>query len=319
MSVRTAGVRGKLLAMLSAIAISAAISTPAPAAQFSFAAFGDTPYNADEEPQLIAMIAEMNHEPLAFTLHVGDFKDARSECSDALFLQRREWFALSRHAFFYTPGDNEWVDCRRARWAPRDPLERLTKLRELFFTRDSSLGQRPLHADRQSARGYPENMRWFVEDVVFATLNIPGPDNHHSAMPEESGRRTRAVLDWMREAFGVARERRLAAVVLATQADLWTGNAGFAEILKTLSAEAQRYDGEVLVVHGDTHWFRFDKPLVDPASGRKVDNVTRLEVYGSPFVNWVQVTVTTGNGRAKFSVVQGSEVAAKQAPAQPSR
>jgi hypothetical protein len=310
-------IRGKVRALLGAIAVSAAISTPAPAAQFAFAAFGDTPYNADEEPQLIAMIAEMNHEPLAFTLHVGDFKDARAECSDALFLQRREWFALSQHAFFYTPGDNEWVDCRRARWAPRDPLERLAKLRELFFTRDSSLGQPPLHADRQSARGYPENMRWLVEDVVFATLNIPGPDNHHSAMPEESRRRTRAVLDWMREAFGVARERRLPAVVLATQADLWTGNAGFAEILKTLSAEAQRYDGEVLVVHGDTHWFRFDKPLVDPASGRKIDNVTRLEVYGSPFVNWVHVTVGTGNGRATFSVVRGSEVAAKRAQPRP--
>jgi hypothetical protein len=319
MSFRGVGVRRNVRAMLGAIALFAAISTPAPAAQFAFAAFGDTPYNSDEEPQLIAMIAEMNHEPLAFALHVGDFKDARAECSDALFLQRREWFALSQHAFFYTPGDNEWVDCRRARWAPREPLERLGKLRELFFTRDSSLGQRPMHAERQSARGYPENMRWMVEDVVFATLNIPGPDNHRSAMPEESRHRTRAVLDWMREAFAVALEHRLAAVVLATQADLWAGNAGFAEILKTLATEAQRFEGEVLVVHGDTHWFRFDKPLVDPASGRKVDNVTRLEVYGSPFVNWVQVTVDTGNGRAKFSVTRGSDIGAKRAPSRPSR
>jgi hypothetical protein len=317
MSLRQVHFSGKALVTAAAIALSIVTSAPASAAQFSFAAFGDTPYNSDEEPQLISMIAEMNRQPLAFALHVGDFKDARTECSDGLFLQRREWFALSQHAFFYTPGDNDWVDCRRARWAPRDPLERLAKLRELFFTRDSSLGQRPLHADRQSARGYPENMRWLVQDVVFATLNIPGPDNHQGAMPAASTRRTGAVIDWMRLAFGVARERKLPALVLATQANLWTGSTGFAEILKALAAEAQRYDGEVLVVHGDTHWFRFDKPLVDPASGAKVANVTRLEVYGSPFVNWVHVTVTTGNGRANFSVVRGSEVAAKSAQPRP--
>jgi hypothetical protein len=284
---------------------------PATAGQFAFAAFGDMPYNRDEEPQLAAMIAEMNRERLAFSIHVGDFKDGRSECSDELFMQRRETFALSHHAFFYTPGDNEWVDCRRARWARRDPLERLAKLREVFFARDTSLGQRPLPAVRQDARGYPENMRWSVEDVVFATLNIPGPDNHQ-AIASESKRRTPAVLDWMREAFRIARERMAPAVVLATQANLFTGNSGYAEIVKTLSGEAQRYDGEVLVVHGDTHWYRFDKPLVDAASGLAVPNLTRLEVPGSPFVNWVYVTVGTENGRAKFGFTPGGDVATRK-------
>ena len=51
--------------------------------------------------------------PLAFALHVGDFKWAGSECSDELFLQRREWFELSHHPFFFIPGDNEWSDCSR--------------------------------------------------------------------------------------------------------------------------------------------------------------------------------------------------------------
>src|SRR3954467_14798285 len=105
------------------------------AAQFAFGAFGDVPYNADEEPQLVTLIAEMNHQKLAFAVHVGDFKDARTECSDALFQKRRETFALSHHPFFYTPGDNGWVDCRRARWARHEPLERLQKLRDIFFTR----------------------------------------------------------------------------------------------------------------------------------------------------------------------------------------
>ena len=171
------------------------------------------------------MIGEMNRERLAFVVHVGDFKIARAECSDALFLQRREWFGLSHHPFFYTPGDNEWIDCGRAGSAPHEPLERLGKLRELFFAGDTTLGPaRRWPRSARADRGYPENMRWLVEDVVFATLNVPGPDNN-ARMPEESKPRTAALLDWMREAFGIARSRKLPGVVLALQADLWTGNS----------------------------------------------------------------------------------------------
>jgi hypothetical protein len=296
-----------MAAFLAALAFGASAS----GAQFSFAVFGDTPYNAWEEVQIVSMIAEMNHEPLAFSMHVGDFKLAQAECSDELFLQRREWFALSHHPFIYMPGDNDWYDCERALGAGRDPLERLRKLREVFFTGDTALGQRPLRVERQAARGFPEHQRWTVDDVIFATLNVPGPDNNRR-QPQESKLRTAALLDWMRETFAAARSRRLPAVVIALHADLWTGNAVFAGILATLADEAQRYSGSVLVVHGDTHWYRFDQPLVDPQSGKRVSNVTRLEVFGSPFVNWTQVTVTTENGKAKFEAVHGTDLAARR-------
>jgi hypothetical protein len=299
---------GRVYGMLGAAVLAHALCAAAAAAQFSFGALGDTPYNREEEPQFVTMIAEMNHQRLALALHVGDFKDSQSACTDEIFKQRREWFALSHHPFFYTPGDNEWTDCGRTVWGRRDPLDRLAKLRELFFTQDAGLGQRALPAERQMAQGYPENMRWTVEDVLFATLNIPGPDNHRRNMPEESRRRTAAVLQWMRESFRIAGERKLPALVLATQANLWTGNRGYADILAALADEARRYAGEVLVIHGDTHWFRFDRPLVDPRSGQKIENVARLEVYGSPFVNWVYVTVNTDNGRARFSVTPGSDL-----------
>ena len=258
------------------------------------------------------MIAEMNHERLAFAVHVGDFKAAHTACTDETFLQRREWFALSHHPFFYVPGDNEWSDCWRPLGARRDPLERLAKLRELFFADDSSLGQRKLRVERQTGRGYPEHLRWMVEDVLFTTLNVPGPDNHRARMPHESRRRTAALLDWMREAFRIARERKLPALVLATQGNLWSGNAAYRELLDPLAEEAQAYAGEVLVVHGDTHWFRFDRPLVDRGSGRAIPNVTRLEVFGSPFVDWVYVTVRTEEGRVRFTATPGSELIARR-------
>jgi hypothetical protein len=42
-------------------------------------------------------------------------------------------------------------------------------------------------------------------------------------------------------------------------------------------------------VHGDTHYFRVDKPLLDRTS--LLTNFTRLETFGSPHIHWVKVTV----------------------------
>jgi hypothetical protein len=291
--------------ILAALCVAAALH--ANAAQFAFGAFGDVPYNADEELQFPTLIAEMNHQRLALVMHVGDFKSSQMECSDELFLQRREWFGLSHHPFVYIPGDNEWLDCRRARGARRDPLERLEKLRELFFARDSALGQRSLAVTRQVKRGFPEHLRWVHEGVLFATLNIPGPDNNAGA-PQESQPRTAAALAWLHEAFANAGERKLPAIVIGTQANLFSANPAYAPFIAALADEAQRFRGEVLVVHGDTHLYHFDKVLVDPRSGSKVANVTRIEVPGSPFVNWVYFTVRVENGGARFDAKPGSDL-----------
>src|SRR2546430_15621677 len=117
--------RIRLFSVMISVVSAFGLCAPASAAQFAFAALGDTPYNRDEEPQFVAMMGEMNHQTLAFALHVGDFKDSRSACTDEVFLQRKAWFALSHHPFFYTPGDNEWTDCSHTSWGRRDPLDRL--------------------------------------------------------------------------------------------------------------------------------------------------------------------------------------------------
>ena len=269
------------------------------AAQFSFAAFGDMPYFATEEFQLGSMIEEMNAQPLAFVIHVGDFKHARSDCSDALFEKRHADFSASRHAFVFMPGDNEWTDCIGGP-DRREPLERLAKLREIFFSNGFSLGERKLPVEQQKARGYSEHLRWSVANVLFATFNVPGPDNH-AQVSGESRRRTAAVLAWMEDTFRMARDRRMPAVVLGMHGNIWTGQQGYADILSALAAHARAFHGEILVVHGDTHRFRFDQPF-----GREViPNVRRLEVAGSPFAAWTLVEVTIENGRARFDARQG--------------
>jgi hypothetical protein len=49
----------------------------------------------------------------------------------------------------------------------------------------------------------------------------------------------------------------------------------------------------VVLVHGDTHYFKVDKPLIDQAN--LVPNLTRVETFGSPNVHWVRVDVAPGS------------------------
>ena len=276
---------------------------------FTFAAFGDTPYSREEEARFPDLIAEMNRESLAFVVHVGDFKAAWTRCDDELFLQRREWFELSRHPFVFVPGDNEWTDCRRFSAGRYDPLERLRKLRELFHGGEESLGQRRIRLARQSP-DYPEHARWQHGEVLFVTLNVPGPDNNARLMPEEYRRRSAAIDEWLAQAFGPARRDGLRAVVVLMQANPWASPTnryfGYRELLSALARETREFPGEVLLVHGDTHRHRVDRPLRDPASGVPLANFTRVEVFGYPTMNWVRIRVSEEAGRVRFEVTPGS-------------
>jgi len=278
-------------------------------APFTFAALGDTPYTRDEEARFPDFIAEMNREDLAFVVHVGDFKSANARCTDELFLQRREWFEYSHHPFVFVPGDNEWTDCRRFSAGRYEPLERLRKLRELFFRGEESLGRRRMKLTRQSP-DYPEYARWRHGEVLFVTLNVPGGANNARHMPEEFRSRSAAVEQWLERSFRLARADGLRAVVVLMQANPWaspTGHYfGYRELLAALARETREFRGEVLLVHGDTHRHRVDRPLRDSAHGAPLANFTRVEVFGSPSMNWVRVRVIEENGRVRFEATPGS-------------
>jgi len=59
-------------------------------------------------------------------------------------------------------------------------------------------------------------------------------------------------------------------------------------------------------VHGETHHYRLDQPLLDNASGAPPPNFTRVEVFGYPEMNWVRVRVIEENGRVRFEAKPGS-------------
>src|SRR5437867_986702 len=67
------------------------------------------------------------------------------------------------------------------------------------------------------------------------------------------------------------------------------GYDGYNATVAALTTETMAFDGQVVLVHGDTHFFKVDKPLVDQA--HLLSNFTRVQTLGSPNDDWVRVTV----------------------------
>jgi len=278
----------------------------AQAERFDFVALGDVPYGPRDTagPPYEALIGQINALKPAFSIHVGDFKSGSSPCSDEEFEAQLGHFNQFDAALVYTPGDNEWTDCHRFLAGSYDPVERLAKLREMFIAQ-------PLAVQRQSDLMpgfalYRENLRFGRAEVLFVTLHIVGSNNNFEAHDpkalQEFRARDAANIAWIRAAFDEARARRAHAIVFAMQADPFQGKAGRRDfpptsgfttsIGQTLLPLAEAWGGPVLLIHGDTHRFAFDRPFRD-ASAKKIRNLLRLEVFGAPHVHAVHVQVDT--------------------------
>ena len=228
---------------------------------------GDTPYSASQVVRLDHLIDDLNKEPLAFVVHVGDIGQSRPSeaCGDAWLLERREQFRRIRHPFVLVPGDNEWSDCK-------DPAARLKKWRELFCDLPS------MPVERQAGE-YCEHVRWRSGDTLFVAINVPG-GRYAAAHPGHEARE-RAVFEWLDEAERLA-PKRLAIVM---QADPFVPGGAFSGLVAKIAGMAARRPGAVVLIHGDTHIYRDDTPL--PA-------LRRIEVWGAPFVSWLRGTLRDG-------------------------
>lgn len=274
-------------------------TTDRSAKPLTLAVIGDVPYGTDQEASFHRLIDAVNDDPkVSVAAHVGDIKSGSTTCSDERFGAVAEAFSTFDDPVVYTPGDNEWTDCHRANNGSYNPLERLDALRDLFFSEPGdALGRRPMALDAQHS--FPENVAWEESRVAFATLHVVGSNNglapwtglgETTPTPEQQAEveaRVGAALEWIDETFDRAEASGSRGVVLVMQADTWGPQPGSAQqtIVDRTAARTADFDGEVLLLQGDSHEYVADNPL-------GLDNFTRIVVHGAalPF-EYLRLTV----------------------------
>jgi hypothetical protein len=319
--------RRHLILVAAVISLALAFLSPGAAraqAQFSFGLWGDMPYARNNDgPRIPALIRSISESDIAFSIYNGDFKDGSSKCTDDVYDAAKVMFNAVRQPVVYVPGDNEWTDCHRLNNGGYDNLERLDYLRRTMFSAPESYGQNKLKFEQQGPPGgrFSENLRFVREGVLFAGLNLPGSNNNkvldEKDCQNKSARkpvhcendnieyadRDKANIAWLGEAFAAAKRQNLAGIVLVVQADPGfdlpetediderkaPAVSGYTAFLDAVARETRSYAGQVLFVHGDTHYFKIDKPL--PGPNDMIRNFTRLQTFGSPHIHWVKVTV----------------------------
>ena len=173
-------------------------------------------------------------------LHIGDLHSGSEPCTLAYDQGIADMWKSFEDPVHYTPGDNEWSDCQKAKQLPDspdayqkgDPIANLSLVRQLFFPQPSlTLGQhkslvlsQAIAYDRRfpTDKQYVENTIWTQSGVLFVNINVPGGSNNDhdiwnsfttgttaetQAQHDEYTNRTAADLRWLNAAFLLARLR----------------------------------------------------------------------------------------------------------------
>ena len=298
--------------------------------EYQIGLWGDLPYSdAQAQSGVPNLIDDMNDQHLEFTVHDGDLKAGNAitgsvtptNCANPLYAQGLGYLNSLDAPAMFTPGDNDWTDCDRPSNGAFNSLERLDYERQVFFSTSKSLGKRTMKQQVQTdalCMGYTvahvpcvENRRWTVKGVTYVTVDIQGSCNNlcdTAPRPADDA------------AFADATEHDSAAVMVIGQADpgfdlsdatrapirdpktLAETDAnsgaldGYQSFLLELRAQTIAFKKPVVYVHGDSHYFRGDKPLLD-ATGRRLENFTRVETFGDNAANgnndvhWVKALV----------------------------
>jgi hypothetical protein len=310
-----------VLAAASVLALSAgtASADPDPRSTYTFALIGDVPYGADQIAAFPGWIQQINRDPdVRSVVHLGDIKNGSSFCTNEYFDLIRADFDTFEDPLVYTPGDNEWTECHRANNGAYNPLERLDRVRKVFFAEPGrTLGQKQLNVEAQA--GFPENVVYHRSEVTFAAANVPGSDNglqpwaglgYTEPTPEQAAAvadRTAADIALVHRAFAEAKDRGDRGVVIMQQADMfdptyvptWGDIGAFQPWIQAIIDEASSYDGPVYLLNGDSHVYNTDKPLEAGSPWLSTydvhgsaDNLTRITVDGSSNNHdWLKVTV----------------------------
>ncbi len=234
----------------------------------TLAVFGDSPYFDPSFQTLpVAPTPEFTATPafirtfnadqsLEEVIHVGDIHSGSEPCTAAYDQAIFNFWKAFQKPLIYTPGDNEWSDCTKAKEEPGSdndnvsthpdlPLDNLMLVRQIFFANPgSTLGQHPMQVISQkdafdpafpNDAQYVENVMWEQSKTVFVTLNVPGGSNNdidpwyakthltpwNPHQQTEMDQRTAADVRWLNAAFVKAEIDNAHSVVIVGQADMW--------------------------------------------------------------------------------------------------
>jgi hypothetical protein len=274
-------------------------------------------------------IDSMNAHHLDFTLFAGDTKNGHSLCTDTAIGQDVvNRFNALRAPTVYALGDNEWTDCHRTNNGSYDPLERLAYLRQVFYDKNTSQGLNAFPVLRQGKPGqaYSENSRFVRNRVEFVALNVIGSNNNFVATEDECTHKSNRTdadcaaataeyearnakdIEWLKAAFDDARKRHLAGVAVVVQADIYAPfnladggyqddflpqldeKNGYTDFFNALVEQTHNFNGQVLLINGDSHFYRIDKAMYEP-DGTLTRNFTRVEVFGNTDNSWIEMMV----------------------------
>ena len=291
---------------------------------YTIGLFGDMPYGPLGRSQYPNLLADINASNVAFSIFDGDLKaGGDGPCSNDLYTTSIANFNKLERPLVWVPGDNDWTDCW-GRYGPSqqpysDPIERLNTERQLFASTSQSLGQKTLTLTRQA--GYPENVRWTYGPVVYLGLDVQGSNDNYpyhdtdaeggptvpvrsdaeiQRQQNEEIARKAANLQWLHAGFEYAKQIGAKGVLIDWQADPNFNNEqhltnphdwdAYPDYVNALRNESLAFNGQVGLVHGDSHYFKVDKPLSGP-SGGVVANFTRVETFGARNTHWVSATI----------------------------
>lgn len=254
------------------LALAAALFSPAHAADTHRFGFIGHSLSRGGEKQLRQALKESSEPSLAFVVIAG-IKNDKEGCTDRLYEERRDLIDEARRPIIVALAGSDWTECKNSA-GKSNAIERLNRMRELYFGEPASLGEKKLAVTRQSTsprfRSYAENSHWNIGKVLYATLNLPAANNHFRP---EAGRNNefedRLVANrfWLNRLFSLARTEQCEAIVLFSEGDAKatldaaavrtrrdaTLRDGFAETRKQIVTLAQKFKGRVLLVDSAPH------------------------------------------------------------------
>lgn len=267
--------------------------------EFSFGVIAHAFKAEPDESALRDAISETDEDNLAFVVANG-IKASSEPCSDKVYNRRKALLDDAKNGLILSLAASDWADCKRENGRSA-AMERLNRLRDLFFTDEFSFGASKIPVIRQSAtpkfRSYGENARWLFNGIMFATINLPADNNHYlpaAGRNSEFEDRLIANRDWLQRIFIFATRKKLDGIVLFCDGNPFltaeTGSLakssgkrdGFTETRQQITALASRFPGKVLIIHGQA-----EPKASDSAEITWRGNLGSLESISG----WIKLTV----------------------------